>query len=129
MTQAAKLIGLYYRNMVYYAMFIYVSAFDSPEEARILAEQAGISAARAGKLLLIAPIDRLGCGGEVAFCSMPGELQPREPYVLSDPFVRERWQEIQPGDILSTEAIVNGGMTGFAGNLDRYLFRKSREMS
>lgn len=125
MNQAAKLIGLYYQDTVYYAMYLFAAAFDSTAEAGILNGQ-GLSLARAGKLLLIAPLDRLG-GGDVVFFAMPGDLQPREPYLLADRFVRDRWQEILSGAVLNVEVIAAYGLTGFAGEIERYLWRGGEE--
>lgn len=116
MGQTAKIIGLWYEGETYYAMFINMAAFDLPEEIRVLGKFAGIDSARASKYLLISPLDRSCHGGELVFSSMPGNLQPREPYLFASGFVREKWGEIRSGDVLDIEAITRRGLSGDASD-------------
>lgn len=119
--QRAKLIGLRYQGKDHYAMFIYLTAFASPEEVRLLAAQAGVAPGRAGKYLLIAPLDGLCYGGNLRFSNMPGELQPREPYVYATDFLRERWTEISSGALLDIDAVRGRGLAGAGGDIDQYV--------
>lgn len=119
--QTAKIIGLQYAAKVYYAMFISIPAFASAEEVRVLAENAGISPARAHKYLLIAPLNESCQDGSLAFTCMPGELTPREPYIYGFDFIRDRWGEIDSGAVIDIDAVARRGLRGPGGPIGDYL--------
>jgi len=121
MTQAVKIIGLKYEAAVYYAMYINLRIFDSPEEIKILTEHAGISLARGKKDLLIAPLSKADYDGTVIFTHMPETLRPREPYVLAYQFVRDRWEDIQSSVVLNINVIVKQGLLGWPGDVVDYM--------
>jgi len=121
MSQAIKLIGLKYEDVVYYAMVINLRIFDSPEETKILTEHAGIPMARGKKDLLIAQLSSADYDGTLIFTDMPETLRPREPYVLVYQFVRDRWADIQPGVVLNINVIVKQGLLGWPGDVADYI--------
>jgi len=121
MPQPAKLIGLQYQDKIHYAMFINVRNFKSPTEVQMLTEQAGISTYQAYKYLLIAPLRELGQGGEIIFSNMPGKLVPRDPYILSFDFLRDRWDDIQSGTIINVDLVIKHGLSGWNGDIADYI--------
>lgn len=109
MTQAAKIIGVHFKGKTYYAIYLYIPAFSSPQAIRILTEQAHISMQRADKYLMIAPLANLDGGNELVFRNMPDQLEPREPYILSFDFVKKRWQDIPEATTIDVDILLEKG--------------------
>lgn len=121
MPQPAKIIGLQYQDKIYYAMFINVRSFKSPSEVKMLTEQARISPYQAYKYLLIAPLRGLGQGEEIIFSNMPGNIVPRDPYILSFDFLRDRWDDVQSGAIINVDLVIKYGPSGWSGDIAAYI--------
>jgi hypothetical protein len=106
MTQTTKIIGLQYNGEIYYTMFINMLKFDSPAEVRILQEHAGITSYKIDKYLLMWPLQ--GCGDvDFKFTRAPGDLIMRDPHINAFQFVRDRWDDIQSGDVLNTNSFLS----------------------
>jgi hypothetical protein len=103
MTQTAKIIGLQYNGKIYYTMFINMLKFDSPEEVEILQEHAGITPYKIDKYLMMWPLQGYG-HGVIKFTRLPSDLNPSDPYINAFQFVRDRWDDIQSGDVLNSNS-------------------------
>lgn len=109
MTQAAKIIGVHFKGKTYFAIYLYIPAFSSPEAIEILTEQAHISMQRVDKYLMVAPLANLAGGNELVFMNMPDQLEPREPYILAYDFVKKRWQDIPEATTIDVDILVAKG--------------------
>ena len=119
--ESVKIIGLQYQGKIYYAIFLYMLDFRKPEEIEILEKQAGLSPYAGLKYLFMAPLENLGQDGEIVFSRMPGNLIPREPYILAFDFLRNRWADLWSGAIVDVDILVRIGVSGWSGDIDQYL--------
>jgi len=109
MTQAAKIIGVHFKERTYYAIFLYIPAFSSPKAMEILTEQSHIPMQRADKYLMIAPLRNLDGGNELVFTNMPDQMEPREPYILAFDFVKKRWHDIPEATTIDVDILLAKG--------------------